>query len=181
MKFKTKLNTEEMILIRYKVIDFHLEMNRKLMILLRIIMILAAVIALITSITIYNIVFAILVIYANILILKTTQRYLARNRIARFYKKNNIDQITINYDIEEKIITNIKYNDITKRSEICIKDISAFQVDAKEELIIYTTGKFITNLTKSKPRYIHMDELNKGERNKLITLFRSTRKKEILK
>jgi membrane protein implicated in regulation of membrane protease activity len=181
MKFNTKIKAEKMIHIRYKVIDFHLEMNRKVMILLKIIMILGAVIALTTSITIQSIVFAVLVIYANILILKSTQRYLARRRIARFYKKNNIEQVVIKYDIEENIVTNIKYNDITKRNEILIKDISAFQVDVNDELIIYTTGKFITNLTKSKPRYIYMDELNKDEKNKLITLFRDTNKKEIFK
>ncbi|MFW5794739.1 MAG: hypothetical protein ACOCV1_04570 [Bacillota bacterium] len=181
MKFMTKLNTEEMIFIRYKVIDFHLEMNRKLMVLLRLLMIFLVVFILIISFTTQNVVLALLVIYFNILILKSTQRYLARKRIARFYNKNNIEQIVIKYDIEENIVTIINYNDITKRSEIRIKDINAFQVDPNEELIIYTTGKFITNLTKSKPRYIYMDELNKDEKNKLITLFRSVSKREVFK
>lgn len=181
MNFDCNINKEKMKSIRSQVVEFHLESNKNLYLFLRILIILCAITVLYVNFSTLNIVFALLVFGMNIFMLKSIQLFLAKKRIDRFYNQNLIETVNIHYEINEKITIIASYKNIVKKVDIDVHTIQTSQFIPQEQLIIYTTGKIITNFSKSRPRYIYMANLDEQEKQTLVALIQKNSCKVIVK
>ncbi len=178
MEFESKIILEEMKRIREKVVLFHLDTNRILLLSLRTLLLLLWLFIMILSImnefNSQSISILLLTLYIQILLLKKMQFFLANRRMEKLYTKKNITEVKIKYIFrEDEIETKSFIGEKTFESIITFNAIKKSVIHSNSCLIIYTTGRLVSNLFGSRPRYIHFNSLDEEDRMKLINLFKN--------
>jgi len=173
MKFESKIDNELMKNIRCEVIRFQLQRNKNVSRLLWTIILICVVIALIIDFSIQYISFSIIAFLFYVLGTYKVQVQIARRKIDKFFESNLHENIQVNYNIDEFIVTTLKYKDNESTSTIKLQSIKTAEYLSQKDLIIYTTGSILISRGKSKPRYLLLRDLDTKSKQSLLKKIKS--------
>jgi len=171
--------------IRIEVVKFHLEVNKKIMNFLKVAILIAALLQIplgfIFGFKIGYYVLIIVAVLVNVLFSKSVQLHLAIKNIDKTFRKLSIDQFQVNFEADEicfTIISNLGTQTI--QSHFKYSEIHTSQYHSKEAIIIFTSGRFASNYSKSRPRYIYLGYLDEDDKQNLISNFKSNSNKFLI-
>jgi hypothetical protein len=183
MRTSYEIDKQKMKDIRIQVVKFHIQVNKTIFMLIRLMLIPAIALFIIGILNGFELVFFVFIVAAilfNVIMARPVQLHMAVKQIDNVFRKLAIESFLVSFEADDKGFEISTYlGDKTVQTQMKYCEIVTSQYDSKEDILIFTTGRLASNYAKSRPRYMYLGSLSDVDKLLLIDKFRSNSKKFI--